>query len=1521
MRTVDPAILAAQSAPSVMPSVRAVCQREMLSFDSLNILASSWPALGKKLYGAPETYCWAGNNKLFATYRVNTTPSALVKLVDVDAPNLDPTGAASVASVAMRQGLLTLGQNSYLYSAWVGQDNLFQLQRRIVAQTGGALVLGNAANFGPVFGQAFTANSELLVRVEAICPVDDGSGDGPCFAIVGIHNFNLQISTLLFYWVTPTGATQLNAMHQMPLQENYTLWHLAAPHAAFCSATYHSYHKRACLYFNTRQEGGAAMIGILPASMAEHAQTQIVPRYNDDSSISFLPSSVTQINGLMYLSGTVTRRIQSDAGDRILSYEAYLLSLDGVRFSFGESSHFVRQYAQRGTLIVPPASSSLYGCIYSIGRGIVARAAATQIQLPGAPAPALQAVELAVLDWEAKFVTNDPDTLTLGVAIRQDAPEVDSIIRTGSIIYLWAGYYDTNTPIGVYSIDRVENAVSDDGREALKITCRDLLSKKLTDWHAPMDTELTSRKAISTYLNDERELSFFTPKRDVTLGEKGLTFSGLNNPMVAWLDTHDTGNALGKATVRFDVDATHHLSVFGFALGGHEFEISDFTGELHKSADFLMALFPKEMDWPGHNHSSPLLRSARFGNSTGADIEEHMHSLVEGVNAGYVRSTDAEAEVLHEETWQARPKYTYDVAVRTHGRRVQIFARIRKLSKFNAAAHAEYRLVSEFSLDGKTRRLPQGTARVGLVCATDVFVSKDVFPNAFYDDVVASVTEAGVQDDPQSGSFHTPITGLITEFNTGPGTNGNDVSGTNTKFLDELRVGQQVFTGSRVRTISAIGSQTGLQMGDSLGGSGTPHQAFIRSSDFHAYASSRQKTKNVNGSLVVDDPGATLSYIELAGFGVFITDDDTALTQRLVVSNGVKHYLANAGWDPTNPIAEPAPWRFIFSHGRVAIGTASAFGLPSHGYLKIDDEIAFYKEIQFLQYKENLSSASYQSLGTWLVIPAYYAVPTTQTAKISRIALGLGLSEFTESVAPGWHIQISSRNSNDSGYYAKRSRSVSPQKRLQLYVYSKTETGLIIGRYAKPFGSLIEEPPDVLLSDKDVLIFDTRGMFGTEKVAHDSDEPVLYYPCDAAGNGPAINVQHVDWFSGTYQSCDDAIQNVCLLAGARRPQTASGFTSPNQWKAVSIQPQTLTQLPLQSVMANFKLKLKTSLPGNSTGSSPYLKVRFRGYYELYLQQRNNLASVSAGRLGNIFVGLATLDPNVTPDAEGIRWLETVVVPQTNVSVSGPITGGSEFTCDNKPKNRVNISIIVQNNLISVEIENVPIWTFNIETMYDESTGDNYARYNANLVYVQIDTPNAVTTARVQQLHDEIEKLVIQTDTSAANALTDLMRSRHIKSRQLFTTKPIMQFSNFSVREDVGQIGPNQWDESFRDDDDSVAAHVRVANENSGEYLDEQWAIKNGYKFATSQNDFAKTNEASAREAKLVVREAQESVSQRDVTGVALVHVQPEDSIWQSYEAGGDLPRHANTHHVVSSATFRDDGEELTGQYEIRKFVS
>lgn len=1519
MRTVDPAILAAQNAPSVMPSVKAICQREWLSFDSFGISATAWPTSGKKLYGAPETYTWAGNDKLYVAYRVDSSPNAHVKMVDVTSPDLNPAGSIGIASVAIRQGLLTLNQSTYLYTAWVGQGG-FQIQRRLIAEaSAGGIAAGTPTNFGPVFGQAFTASSEMLVRVESVCPVDDDSGDGPCFVVVGVHNFNLQISTLLFYWITPTGATQLNAMHQMPLQENYTLWYLTAPHAAFCSATYHSYFKRACLYFNTRAEGGAAMIGILPTSMAEHAQTPIIPRYNDDFSISFLPSSVTEINGLMYLSGTVTRRIKSATGDRLLTYEAYLLSIDGVRFSFGETSHFVRQYAQRGTLIVPPDGSAFHGYIYSIGRGMVARANATQIQLPGAPVPALQAVELPILDWEAKFVTNDPDTLTLGVAVPQNAPEVDATVRTGSVIYLWAGYYGVNTPIGVYSIDRVENTVAEDGRDALKLTCRDLISKKLTDWHAPVDVELISRKAISSYLDDERELSFFTPQRDVKLGEKGLVFSGLNNPMVAWLDTHDTGNALGKATVRFDVDATHHLSVFGFALGGDEFEISDFSGELHKSADFLMALFPKEMHWPQHNHTSPLLRSAEFGGSVGAEIEEHMHSIVESVNAGYVRSSAPDIVVSYSEEWQARPQYTYDLAVRTCGRRVQMYARIRKLSKYNAAAHAAYRLISEFSLDGKARRLPQGTARVGLVCATDVFASKDAFPNAFYDDVVTSVTEAGAQDDPQSGSYHTPITGLIVEYNTGAGTNGNDISGNGTKFLDELRVGQQIFTGSRVRTISVIGSQTGMQMSDSLGGSGTPHQAFIRSSDYHAYASSRQKTKNVNGSLVLTDPGATLSYIELAGYGVFITDDNTALSQRLVVSNGVKHYLANAGWDPTNPIAEPTPWRFIFDHGRVAVGTAEGFGLPAQGHLKIDNEIAFYKEIRFPQYKENLSSVNYQSFATWLVIPAYYAVPVTQTSKISRISLGLGLAEFAANVSPGWQVQISSRNSSDSGYYAKRSRSATPQKRLQLHVYAKTETGLVLGRYTKQFGSLEEEPPDILLSDRDVLIFDTRGQFGTDMVAHDSDAPVLYYPCDSSGNGPAINVQHVDWFSGTYQSCDDVIQSVCLMAGARRPHTASAFV--DQWKSITVPPQTLTQLPLQSVLANFKLKARTSLPGNSTSSSPYFKIRFRGYYELYIQQRNDQASVMAGRLGNIFVGLATLDQNVMPDADGIRWLETVVVPQTDVSVSGPITGGSEFTCTNVSENRVNLSVVAQNNLISVEIENVPIWTFNLETMRDDATGDNYARYTANLIYVQIDTPNAITTVRVQQLHDEVEKLIIQTDANAANALTDVMRSRHIKSRQLFTTKPIIQFSNFSVRQDIGYIGPNQWDESFRDDDDSVAAHVRVANDASGEYLDEQWIIKNGYKFATHQNDFAKTNEASAREAKLVVRDAQESVSQREVTGIALLQSQPEDVVWQMYESGGDLPRHTSTRHIITAATLKDDGTELSGQYEIRKFVS
>ena len=266
-----------------------------------------------------------------------------------------------------------------------------------------------------------------------------------------------------------------------------------------------------------------------------------------------------------------------------------------------------------------------------------------------------------------------------------------------------------------------------------------------------------------------------------------------------------------------------------------------------------------------------------------------------------------------------------DVAVRLAGRRLQVFWKGRDYSPAGCADAAGYALLTDALFGNQEQRTQFDANQVGLSLCTDVFVDKDAFSHAVYEDVETALTEA-VSHYGVAASYSTLFSGTATVSNAGA-TNAIAMGGG--YDISEFHVGQHIRV---AMNFSAHGDQYGviasistpyvytvdnLTTGANQGSDTGTARVYLADADTYGYAGSGARERTIDGSTVVDNPQAIKTSLALYGAGIVVSSDNTALTYRQWMSDGTTHYLHSGAWDATWPGGggtDPSVWRFIFSH-------------------------------------------------------------------------------------------------------------------------------------------------------------------------------------------------------------------------------------------------------------------------------------------------------------------------------------------------------------------------------------------------------------------------------------------------------------------------------------------------------------------------------------------------------------------------------------------------------------------------------
>ena len=863
----------------------------------------------------------------------------------------------------------------------------------------------------------------------------------------------------------------------------------------------------------------------------------------------------------------------------------------------------------------------------------------------------------------------------------------------------------------------------------------------------------------------------------------------------------------------------------------------------------------------------------------------------------------------------------------------------------------------------------------GLVLATDVMSSTELWPQSSGDDMALQLTDAD----------------NTTSFSTSVATAQKDLSLpkriTNVTTLSGLTVGQfvKLIMPSYVDGIFEIsalnpGSPNTIDMVEDIGGiTGTTITIYKTTAAARAgYASSgyTKRTADSGGSFdettIPIDPGATKKSRITRGRGYFTNDAGDVGAIRFIASDGVMHDLISAspvstvGWETTNPISldkagpprtgggkstysngsDPAVWRLMMANNFVSTSSlATLYNLPSGSnpaYLKKDDEIVRYAVSSFTKYGAVADS--------WTIIPTYYAPLAATTAGSTtlrnwRSASGsqpgdnLGDSASGGDIAnpSGLYAEVSSRNQPpaNSGetdaklYYVSSATYVgSPSTGSTSYVtlnqaYENVVNG-VDATSLEGFG--------------DVLTLSGRAQFGnlietSRKASHDADVPVVYYPCSTStGEQAYIKVTRYESYSGRYQSSEDAIRRICALAGQRDVTFRNAFTStyPTGTYGFTIG-TTATVLPTFEDLSNFVLDLNCHVPMASTSggtadsnisSINELRIDFRGYYRVTIGTYNNATDIAAGRQGRLRVGIETTSTDVAADGSGRRWLDWMPIWLGDYNISGSYTGSSpNYTKSETAARNVDVRLAVQDNLVYVEINGQHLTTWDLERFTDGT--DSYDVRDAGSVevsYTSTVSSNSAT-ARPHEIDDAIAGMALRAGSSVMSGIQDVMRDRRIVFRPTATGG--LDIGQFWNRDDAGTLRYNLLRHEWTEDDTRNAGDVLVTgNSASGRSINASMIQADGYRFDQAENRLAGTSSQCKMEARLWQRDMEEAAQRDGLSGYARIAPQPEDVVSLEYAPSTEgIPTQAATDKVIESITLNADNVKMTANYTLRNSVS
>lgn len=1602
MRTITGSNITAQQQAVVNPTVTLTARDEILHF---GVAAAN--AAGTLDTAVPQSFAMRPTGALaYAAYR-HTNGTAYLRVIDATAAAdyvLPTTSATTISCQSMRNAVINEGGTMRLYCATHGAGGV-QVRRATLTGTTNPVTV-TLADYGPLisesYGLAYIDSADVVRRVEAVCPTD-GGGVVVC---VGTHDFAAGMSTLQFYWL-PDASTvvPLNTLIQMPLGGVYSSWHQTAKYCTFISAIYNSENGSTHVFFND-QVHGRAMTFYIKGGI-ESALIPVAPISSLSSLVSLWPCSPVKINGVYYLTVRFERRVQvSDTvSKQTVGFDLYLQSADCIHWSLGERSSFLCTAALYGALLMRSDSPSV---IYYGGNAQAYAASVTQLQNQSAAASVALDDYLSSLtifesaDAADRLEVELINPNTLGGAMLWDA---NAQLRRGSTLILGTGYDGTVDEYARYNIDETSKptATTDaDDTGKLAIMARDAGQKRLIDYNLPVEADMRGRLEKVTKLGSLDDLTLKTPEVDLKATSVGWRHDGLNNPVIAFTDCEEDGDVLMEATVQMDGANAYHVASIGFVFGADE----DGGGNV--------MLLPKTNSWTLFGTANgPAVRRLNLkdidptdpdADDTGWNFTEHVNGLWLSAIAsgeGGARTAAISGTYRTANAFALTAGTRYDVAVRVSGKRVQIYTKPR-VAAATWSANAHYTLQAEFLFDYRARRSQAGADYCGLALSQDVAASTAIFASSAADDIEQTLTWAR---NNALLSDHTVL--FATGSTESPSNDKRDIGSlTTTAGLvvgEYVRLNIPTHSNQILRIESLDAASIRFTTPYSLAGSpgGVTCQVYrLATADVWGWADCGKKNQVATAAdelgdlLVPIDPKARKLPRAVKGRGVFITDDNTAASIRMLSTDGARFSLysgyeagSRVGWDPTNPIGKdddysffyggsaPAAWRVVLHHGHMFDGAASQYGIPASGYLIVDDELMRYAEFSF--YKRGMTVQN-----KWTIVPVYYAPLAEQGGPTSTIRNwrssggaqpGDDLGDIP-SVA-GMLVEISSKNGGqidgDKQYYATGShKETSPTVDNTSYITLDTPyENDIRGSDPAILNENGEVDPALTPTQKegDLAIISGRGQFGTKKTTHDADAPVLYAPVDSSGVMPLITVSRFAAMSGRYQALEDAIRQMAALSGQRavnfRNYMASGYATTPWTGTLSTTP---VSLPLVAEVVDFVLMAKVHIPGNNTNntgtagitSERRLNIFFRNYYRLSIQQYATAADYAAGRGGAIRIGLATTSTDVAADGAGERWLKTIAVPVTDYNVAGTVSGSSpNYTLTEDTARLVDLMVAVQGGRVVVEINEQPVFTFDLDDLVDTFGTAVWRKDTSGPVQLSYagTVPSYTASVRVLELGDEVARYTAQKGSSASSNIATLTQDRHVRGRS--AQGGAVDFSRFWVRDDLGSLSENQWQHTDGQSDSEQRGHVAIeGNETMGEALNEAFIAAEGYRFGAASNEQVMTPEAGAAEAMLVMRSTAETSMFDEIEAVPLVQAQPEDKLSLSYvpdvsapsgvpildttgdtisdttsdpilsnnDPGGDRPTYPATDHVIVSkrtTLARDDDGNRTyeSNYTLRGY--
>jgi hypothetical protein len=274
----------------------------------------------------------------------------------------------------MRFGLAKSGQTLYVYRA-VTQNAQWRLQRAAVTGATNPLSL-SFSDYSPLFGYGGTDSAEFVRRIEAICPL----ADGHVLVADGSHQFTTGMSYIRFYLADAWNVIQLHNVIEMPLAERRTTWQVVAKYASRITAAATS--AGVVIVGNADPDGHAVTWTMQNGVESEMAP--IAPTDPEADNARILPNTITEINGLLYLTARVVSA-QTDSSGAIArtGRDVYLTSSTAAPglWSFGEQGSWLAPESRNGTMLLMPGTNTGSTIIY-VGNGSLALFETTPVQYP-----------------------------------------------------------------------------------------------------------------------------------------------------------------------------------------------------------------------------------------------------------------------------------------------------------------------------------------------------------------------------------------------------------------------------------------------------------------------------------------------------------------------------------------------------------------------------------------------------------------------------------------------------------------------------------------------------------------------------------------------------------------------------------------------------------------------------------------------------------------------------------------------------------------------------------------------------------------------------------------------------------------------------------------------------------------------------------------------------------------------------------------------------------------------------------